>query len=862
MDGSIPQSEFWGKLERNQDGTVTRWHPLIDHSVDVAIVLRSLMMLPAMRRSLQACTGTPLTDRHVSRLAVIGLLHDLGKCNTGFQAKRDKGSHTAGHVLETAGFFASQDRWPTEWLEAVESMVTWFSAGEETLQSMLLAGISHHGRPVSVADLENRGGDPARWWLPRQGLDPMQGVGELVVAARKIFPEAFEPSEPISAPPALQHRFAGLVMLADWIGSDVRYFPYRKDAREDRGAVALAGARRALSEIGLIAVPSQVDLARRAPPFAVAFGRNPYPLQDYMARELPIGNDSRLVLVESDTGSGKTEAALAWFLRLMAGGRVEGLYFALPTRVAAREIYGRVCRTIESAFPDPANRPSPVLLAVPGYAQVDGVAATLPDPRNRLWPDDPADARRESTWAAEHPKRFLAAPIAVGTIDQALLAGLQVKHAHLRSVCLDRHLLVVDEVHASEPYMREVLAQLLDRHCSRGGWALLLSATLGESARTHLLHQPIAPLEAARQRDYPLVSTLASRQAIASPLGRDKAVRVELIECLISPEVLLPRIADAVHRGARVLIVLNEVKRANALMRAAETNGAIPADKLFSVSGRVCPHHGRFARADREILDAAISARLGPQSDGEAVLVIGTQTLEQSLDIDADWLITDPCPMDVFLQRLGRLHRHPARRRPAAYERPHAVMMIPLGGDFAPFVATSGEARGPAGIGKVYSDLRMLQRSTEVLESRLNICIPRDNRLLVEDALHPEALSMLTSPAWRRHARYLEGSLLTELRQAEIGSLQEQAFGECQFRANDERIVTRLGANDRRARMPRPVTSPFGTAITELLVPGHLAPRAQAEEAEEVTTDAEGFGFLFGERRYRYSRFGLEKLDA
>jgi len=100
------------------------------------------------------------------------------------------------------------------------------------------------------------------------------------------------------------------------------------------------------------------------------------------------------------------------------------------------------------------------VLAVPGYAQVDGIPAQqlLPDEEaaNR-WQDDSDLRYRERRWAAEHPKRFLAAPIAVGTIDQALLSAVQTAHAHLRAICLDRSLLVVDEVHASDHYMTQLL---------------------------------------------------------------------------------------------------------------------------------------------------------------------------------------------------------------------------------------------------------------------------------------------------------------------------------------------------------------------------------------------------------------------
>jgi CRISPR-associated endonuclease/helicase Cas3 len=237
-----------------------------------------------------------------------------------------------------------------------------------------------------------------------------------------------------------------------------------------------------------------------------------------------VGEATRLLLIESDTGSGKTEAALAWWMRLYAEGKVDGLYFALPTRVAARELYTRVLQAVERAF-EPDQRPRPVLLAAPGYVRIDG-EPVLPDPSGALWDDDTARKWRERLWSAERPKRFLAAPVAVGTIDQALLSVLQVKHSLMRSVCLDRHLLVVDEVHASDPYMRELLKGLLRGHLARGGWALLLSATLGETAAAAFFGREPVPLAAAMARPYPLIS--ARNRIWPMPPARERTVAAEL----------------------------------------------------------------------------------------------------------------------------------------------------------------------------------------------------------------------------------------------------------------------------------------------------------------------------------------------
>ncbi len=850
---------FWGKL----DITVApvRIHPLVDHCIDVAFTFRRIVAIPAFRRRLETAAGHPFADQQLERLAVVAMLHDIGKCNRGFQAKQDPTVKvTAGHVLEGAALLVHEDLqnlWPTSLRVMAEEMSSWFCAGPSQALELLVAAVSHHGRPISFNDVDaNPDRAPERWWRASNGIDPTRGIDELMAGARQAFPAAFARGGTcMDATAALQQRFAGLVMLADWIGSDTAFFPYRADDAEDRVALATAAADRAIRGIGLQPTGDGTPTS-----FAETFGFPPSPLQRALSGELEINEDSRLVLIESDTGSGKTEAALAWYLRLQCAGEVDGLYFALPTRVAARELYGRVCRAIECAFPVPEHRPSPILLAAPGYAKVDGEARGLPSPEGRLWEDDAELRRHERQWAAEHPKRFLAAPVAVGTIDQALLSVLQVKHALLRSVCLDRSLLVVDEVHASDPYMRQTLQSLITGHLRRGGRALLLSATLGESAGSTLFDRNLLALDEAQRRPYPSLSTRGAERPIA-PRGDAKRVTLEFIEGMDEASALA-RTAQAVGDGARVLVVCNTVSRANALLRAAEAQAALPRQALFAVAGEVCPHHGRFAREHREVMDAAVSAALGKGSAAGPRLLVGTQTLEQSLDIDADLLVSDLCPMDVLLQRIGRLHRHRRDDRPAGYAAPRVLLRVPEGGDLRRWLRSDGLLRAPAGLGTVYPDGRVLQRTLDLLRTQPVIQIPADNRRLVEQTTHPEAWQEL-SPEWQMHGARVEGEELAQIRAALTSTIEDLPFGALQYRAPEERVATRLGAGNLDLKLAHPMSQPFDMLVRSVAIPAHMA-RGIRQPPELVVPEAfdQGFRFVLGERRFRYTRYGLEFDDA
>ena len=860
----------------------------------------ALTDLPNIKRKLDASAGYSLDKVQCQRLAVIALLHDVGKANLGFQDKVfDQKAPRAGHVRELAPLFFESSLCEL-FADAlhIDTLGNWFNS-LEAMESFLLASWSHHGSPVKFVEGDKTGNyHPAKtkWWPGKPDRSPMQAVAELMQAARLAFPAAFEQeAKPIPASPALQHRFAGLVMLADWLGSHQSFFPL---SRSDDVGFARIAACRAIVAIGLDASVPQTALAkqtydfdawfvnrpewkdknqryaRQACDFAAWFGFPPRPLQEAIHGLATTEEKSRLVIAEAETGSGKTEAALVRFFKLFAAGEVDSLYFALPTRVAARELYVRVCHYIERAFPDVNNRPL-ALLAVPRYARIDNVPLEklLPDDKAR-YHDDANQHKQERQWAAEHPKRFLAATVAVGTIDQALLSAVQTKHAHLRSVCLDRSLLVVDEVHASDPYMRYLLRGLLAHHVRRmQGHALLLSATLGAVARAEFL--TAAGCEIAVNPDYasacaapyPAYTVLDGAPKIIERTQecKTKPVQFDLRPLLKQPDSLLPELAEALRKGARVLIVMNTVARAVALQQAMENASSVIRDWLFTCGEVICPHHGRFAPSDRGLLDKAVSDRWGKGSPAGPVVLVGTQTLEQSLDIDADWLITDLCPMDVLLQRIGRLHRH-GRIRPEGFGLARCTVLTPDSAGLEEWLDANGKAIGEAakaGLGSVYADLRGLELTWRELAANPVVAIPQDNRRLVEAATHPERLESLTGERWEKHGQKISGKTLAEETTAYYASAcYDKAFGEFSYSELNENARTRLGLNTLRILLNTPVTGPFEQEVTEMTIPGHLAPKdTSAEFAEVLRHDHEAIILRYGELVYKYSRYGLEKLD-
>lgn len=889
----------WGKLRRADDGSISI-HPLCDHMTDVAACLVAIAHCPAVRRALDAAAGRRLNEVDLARLAVLAFLHDIGKANAGFQGRcwlaGDPRAHhwpyACGHGTEGWLLFADSGAIPNaaDILRdmPLDALASW---GEHAVTALLRASISHHGRPVG----ESAQGGLSVWQTvldPVSGrYDPAQTVRSMARCVIALYPLAFTDGHPeLPDRPALVHLFGGLVQLADWLGSDTRpgFFPYTEPG-EDRATTAADRARHAVKVLGLNVDHWRASLAQCPPQFAQVFQvTQPRPMQTATAAD----GLGPVVILEAETGSGKTEAALWRFLHLFQQGQVDSLYFALPTRVAASQLYERVRDFVAQVWPQEA----PVVVrALPGYEAADGEQKiSLPDYKV-LWPDQPDDNRAARRWAAESPKRFLAATIAVGTVDQALLAALRVRHAHLRHALLARSLLVVDEVHASDAYMTVLLERLLQAHVACGGQALLLSATLGAAARTRYLNVghasrrlPVVPLQEAMVQPYPALGTRTSPQAVrldaVAGNPRHKHLCWQTIDAIEDTERIARLAVDAAARGARVLVVRNTVPSATATLRAVELLCAVQGgDWLFKVNGASTLHHSRFSRQDRPLLDQAVQAQLGKhRADRGGRIVVGTQTLEQSLDIDADLLITDLCPMDVLLQRLGRLHRHerpspqhPDDHRPAGFASPTAWVLTPAGHDLAPLLKRARHGLGPmrtgAGLDGVYVDLRILEATRRLIDAQPTRRIPQDNRTLVEQATHLEALTAIERELgadWQRFGQELDGSLSAKSSLGRLHALPyDQPYDErLTFPDSEQKIATRLGAADRLVVIEPPLAGPFGQPVRQLTLRHHQVPTGLPPDAPPTALaplqNHAGFEFTLGDSRYRYDRFGLERLKA
>ncbi len=429
---------------------------------------RQLMASPVLRRRLAAAFETDLTERHLDRLAILAGIHDLGKALKGFQDKLEGTLLTSrGHVAEALAALAHSADLKTA--VRLPLLSEWF----ERVSDALYVSICHHGEPVAddrirphLAVLEQL---LAR---TRYGHDPITEIGKLSDFLIAQFPNATEPAPKLHFTPAAQHLFAGILMASDWMASGFAFTPGKVDQ------LAADVLRRT----------AWTDWHSGAPAGDLLEGREPRPAQ---IGTLALPLDERFAVIEAPTGSGKTEAALIWASRLVEAREVDGLYFAVPTRSAASELHARIGRLMSAHHPALKGK---IVRALPGMLDTDNSV-----------PDYPAE-----TWAVAAPKRTFAAPIAIGTIDQALLSILRSRHAWMRAAFVSRHLLVVDEVHASDPYMAALTRGLIERHLSLGGRALAMSATLGETALAMLMDRERTSIDEAIAVPYPAHPTQRS----------------------------------------------------------------------------------------------------------------------------------------------------------------------------------------------------------------------------------------------------------------------------------------------------------------------------------------------------------------
>lgn len=755
MTDSIPTYfKYWGKTEKGGD----KYHLLVYHCLDVAAV-GWFLFNPEKPLCQRVAKQLQVESNWLQQWVTFCLsLHDIGKFATAFQGvvpdlskalvpANPRMPYTERH--DTLGFLLWQDVLSRQWLENGG----FNCAADHSGLAKLFRNIDpwmeivtgHHGEP------------PKRVPIRRQNfftISDENAANHFREVLMVRFLSDFDGS--ILADKALKNRLklsswvlAGIVVLADWLGSGRNPDSFCQNAISldkywQHYALPLAEQVIADADLPHSTITSFPGTAQLFP-----FITTLTPLQEW-AENCQMVENNQLFILEDVTGAGKTEAALVLAHRLMAKGLAEGIYVALPTMATANSMYTRLSKAYRRIFGED-DYPSLVLAhgarhLSEGFRSSVGLPEAAPANQSYSEDEEPIEAYC-SAWLADSRKKALLAEVGVGTLDQALLAVLPARHQSLRLLGLSQKVLIVDEVHSYDPYMNQLLQTLIEAHARQGGSVILLSATLPRQMREKYVRafcngaDVSAPtLEEVSQ--YPLATHVPTLDQPETRLATRRDVERTVVIALIEEvEDALNVLHDAVRKGQCACWVRNTVKDARIAYDMLANQGWMDKKKLTLF-------HSRFAMVDRQRIETSTLNLFDKNSSAKrrrGQVLIATQVIEQSLDLDFDVMISDLAPIDLLIQRAGRLRRHvrDATGNPLTGESAIDLRGNPCLYVFGPTPTDSpGEdwlkSKLP-GTQAVYQHVGQLWLTQQLLNSLSKISMPDNARLLIDGVYSDEA---------------------------------------------------------------------------------------------------------------------------
>lgn len=568
--------------------------------------------------------------------ALLAALHDIGKISQGFQSKCAK-------WLEQSGMkeISTAQGWQN--LEKDHAKISQFTVQNLLLQNGVktksaihwaVAPGAHHGylhRPgerglPEMVGMKNDEWEQERQKIARQLMETL--AGEL-------------PKAEISRESAHLWWLAGLISVADWIGSDETYFPADRDLELEESKVR---AQAAVKDIGFSPLEARSGLS-----FEQLF---PFPQNDLQRKTMAAITEPGIYVIEAPMGMGKTEAALACAYSLICEGKANGIYFALPTQATSNRIHLRVDDFARKIWP---NGLSTRLIHANSWL-MENLGQPLPTSTTKGKESD--DARAGRDWFAS-AKRALIAPVGVGTVDQALLAVVAAKHFFVRRFGLAGKVVILDEVHSYDFYTGTLIRVLCETLQELGCTVILLSATLTPERRSALLGQR----DISETDDYPLISGKQSNGVFITPQPVAPPAKKKIHVVFVESKSALDDAWKHACSGACVLWICNTVAHAQAVHAQLQL---LEKQRGHEETPALGVLHSRFPHFRREELETYWMELLGKDSKNRrGCILVSTQIVEQSVDLDADLLITELAPTDMLLQRIGRLWRHTRINRAA-----------------------------------------------------------------------------------------------------------------------------------------------------------------------------------------------------
>lgn len=812
--------QYWGKAEKESGG----YHLLPYHCLDVAAVVAVWWSAsPTVRRSF--CSDAKTSEAQTRGwLLFFSALHDYGKFDLRFQRKVPaiwKSLHPlAGCELPLPTQFDCLS------YRHGENGLSWFKQDFTAL-------LEYEVQPDAFFIDEC---EPPQWPFWKPWIEAVTGhhghiknaefvaeaalpsicdsrFGEFDRTTRhewlKMLENLFLRPVGLSCsdcPPPPSQLLAGLCSVADWLASrcdEINFsFHHSPEKLEEYFERKVAeDARRVFDFSGIEGNVRIYGGVQSLLPASVI----PRPLQSKID-DLPI--EPGLTIIEAPTGSGKTEAALAYAWRLLASGLADSLVFALPTQATANAMLGRLERLANKLFDE-----SPNLLLAHGSARFNKQFTQL---KCKGVEDDgePDGWVQCGSWLAESRKRVFLGQIGVCTIDQVLISVLPVKHRFVRGFGVGRSVLIVDEVHAYDAYMYCLLEEVLRQQCAAGASAILLSATLPALQKHQLCKAWQTGFEGGGNgiSSYPLITWAGARESTSVDLKPEEQPPLSevKVECLRAEKMepggdLLERIVAAAESGAQVAFICNLVNDAQRIACALREMSTAPVD-LF---------HSRYRFKDRQAIEGEIINRFGPEgSRRQGRILVATQVVEQSLDVDFDWLVTQLCPIDLLFQRMGRLHRHKRDVRPDGFGEPLCTILLPLDGNYGY-------------TGKIYANTRVLWRTEQRLTTAREgkIVFPSAYREWIESVYQGEPWMEEPEEITQAHEKFCD-----ELSVSRYKALQQISSAVNPFADSDESVTALTRDGEMSLTIIPYVDSPNGPQLLDGELVNGLDDFRRAEE--------------------------------
>ncbi len=716
--------QLWAKTERNranQSPDACRYHPLLCHMHDVAAVAGLIWdhcLRPHLRKRIECSLYTDARKQ----LAFWSGTHDLGKASPYFQKQQPE-------IAKHSGFlFSDNDQSHPHGFVSSHLLKEFMGT---KVMAMITGG--HHGVFPRSSDLK-MGADTLgnkAWHAAREEL--LQEFARIVGFDLNRAQSKGEITDPAIVP-----ILAGFISVVDWIGSNQEFFPCVAECGSissldptEYWKKARIQAEKALAKLGWIPA---VTFANEAVFSDVFSGITPNGLQSAVIELTKQQTAPYLMIVEAPMGQGKTEAALYAADMAMCRGFARGMYVAMPTQATGNAMFKRV---LDDYLKNRGHQGKLNLQLIQGDALL---AQMSQEPKegelmefNPNSIGDEGDVEAQSWFTAG--KRPLLAPFGVGTIDQSLLSVLQTRHWFVRLYGLSGKVVIFDEVHAYDAYMSAILERLLRWLAEVDCTVILLSATL-PAARRKALIKAYSGRDDVAEKPYPRITlavplhhpdTQANSSPVCAVIPRDKTTTVRVHFDSIDLSKLTDTIAKSLEHGGCAAVICNTVNRSIEIYKHLRDNLKDTELLLF---------HARTLQMWRRKREAEVLYKFGKgtkQVDGtysnpnrpKRAVLVATQVIEQSLDLDFDLMVSEIAPVDLLLQRMGRLHRHP-RRRPSGLESPLFIVICD-----AEVIGPPPESFGKS-IEYVY-DRYVLLRTWLALRQRSEIILPNEIEALVEE---------------------------------------------------------------------------------------------------------------------------------